>query len=461
MSKIYINNPSKIIERLKNNDIPLDFNWNTDNYRNIPVPKTIPAEPVKKNIAHLELIDEGLRDGLHGVSYFPTTEEMLQYIQEIYDFGVKYITVGIFPGFGNKVDTSIKTLLKVLSKEFPAIHPIVLSLSTQDSLMWTAQCLEANSNLNALIFVGTSPARMLVEEWSQNFVLKALNDSISWAVKHGIPVIGATEHTTQTHPDFLKKILDVQRDNGIYSFCIADTIGIIRPKGTYRIVKYVNKILNKNRRKKICIEWHGHRDLDNSTQNALTALASGAYRIHVIPAGIGERAGNTSTESIMLNLGNIAKENKYELKKWNMLKLSKIINTYLKMVKIQPSKHGMLSTRAFTSSLGIHSAAREKAEILAEYAYENKEYEIAKKLQNMSRTIYSAINPENIGRHHVTTIGPWSGSATIRLAYRERGGNPNHLSETTISTILEVAKKIGKELDESEINRLLFENNHS
>lgn len=449
---------SETLNKIRRGKLPLDFSWNSELYPSSPIPITIPPEPLPRQIERTQIVSECLRDGLHGVPEYPAVTKMLDYVGALHELGINDITVGIFPGEGNKVDRSIKSLLGGMRDEYPNVNPIVLCLAREDSLKWTADCKQINPNLNAIVFMGTAPSRLLVEGWDQEYILNQLAWAVKEAtVKHEIDVIGATEHTTQTPPDFLRKIVKTQVNNGAKIFCISDTIGIARPIGTYRIVRFVRDILNEMGANDVLIDWHGHRDTGHGLANAMTAISAGADRIHAVARGIGERAGNTPLEGILVNSTNILDEAGMN-NPWKIEKLSEILDMYSQIVNNPSPIHGVLAERAFTTSLGIHTAAMLKAEQLAMEAREAGDFELADKLEAMSGTIYSAIDPKSIGREHQITISPWSAASTVRLAYLARGGDPELLADRTINNILNTAKGLGRELSGDELERLF--NNH-
>jgi 2-isopropylmalate synthase len=446
---------SSALEKLENGEIPLDFNWQRDPHPNSPVTRYLKAEPDSQQAGRVKIVAEDLRDGLHGVAEYPQLDHMISYVDALAGLGVDIMTVGIFPGEGNKVDRTIKGLLGKMRDEHPEVTPIVLSQASEAALNWLGDCKQINDKLNAIVFLGTAPSRLLVEEWSQKFIL----DKLAWAVNYatnklGVDVVGATEHTTQTPPDFLKKIIDVQVQNGAKCFCIADTIGIARPPGAYRLVSYVKGVLNEIGANDVLVDWHGHRDLGNDVGNAMAAIAAGADRVHTVARGIGERSGNTQMEAVMLNLNMIMAEEGLNVP-WDLSRLSDVVEAYGIMVKVPAPEHGPMSKRSRKTSLGIHTAAILKAMDLAREAAQLGKNELSQKLGEMAQTIYSAVDPNLIGRKHEISVGPWSGSSTVRLAVLTMGGDPKKLAESEIQRVLDTAKQLGRELTVNELQGLL------
>ncbi len=422
----------------------------------VPLPHCLPAEPTPRQIQQVCLVSEDLRDGLHGVAEYPSVKQMLNYIGVLNDFGVSIMTVGIYPGKETKISKAIQTMLSEMRTNYAHITPNVLCLATEDSIRWTAECKQLNPKLQALVFMGTAPSRLLAQNWTEKFVL----DKLAWATKeithtYHIPVIGATEHTTQTPPAFLKKIIQTQVNNGATTFCIADTIGTARPVGVYRIIKFVKQVLKEMQAEQVLIDWHGHRDMGNDVANAMTAIAAGADRIHTVARGIGERAGNTSLESIVLNSTRILAE-QGEKSAYHLEKLTEVLETYTKLVNVPAPSHGPLSIRAFRTSLGIHSDAINKALLLAQAAAKQNEPALAHKLEEMARCIYTAVDPKSVGRTHEILVGPWSGKSTIALAAKLNYDiNPTTLTNEQMTHIQTTASSFNRELTTEELRKLL------
>lgn len=446
-----------VVARLKRGDLPLDFNWNRAPHPDVPLPSSLPAEPGADQIRRVQLVAEDLRDGLHGVTRYPCGQEMLDYAGALAALGVTQITLGIYTGGKKTLDGVTKELLAKLRDSYAEITPRVLCLTTADSLAWLAECKMIHPRLEAIVFMGSAPSRFLVEEWDQAYVLRRMAWAIEEAVvRYGIAVIGATEHTTQTPPDLLREIIRTQVEHGAQAICLADTIGVARPIGTLRIVQFVQRVLRELGAAQVLIEWHGHRDLGNDLANALTAMAAGVDRIHTVARGIGERAGNTQLEAVLLNCAAILAEAGAPCP-WQLEQLTRVLRMYDALADVPEPAHGPLSQRSHTTSLGIHTAAMLKAARLAQEADRAGDATLARQLDQLSAQIYTAVNPAQVGKHHTIIVGPWSGASTVRLAYNAWGGNGRALSPAAVERILAVAEARGRELESAELRALFAE----
>lgn len=448
------------IERLSSGELPVDFNWNAERHPRVAIPVRISSEPTPGQARKVILVSEDLRDGLHGVPKQPALVKRIEYVGQMYDLGIRSMTVGIFPGTeGSKIDRTTRGLLAEMKTSFPEVTPIVLTLARQDAIDWTLKCKAINPRLTSIAFMGTAPSRLLVEGWSQELIEQKLAWLVRELVKGEVDVIGATEHTTQTPPDFLERIIRTQVLNGANRVCLADTIGWIRPIGAVRLTGFVRGILHEMGRDDVIIDWHGHRDTGNEVGNALAAISAGAEAVHVVARGVGERSGNTSMEAVMINLAKIVEEGGQRVG-WDLSKLDKVLAMYSKMVGVETPQHGPLSANAFRTTVGIHTAAILKAEQLAQEAGRQGKSELKRRLEEMSRTVYAGVDAEKVGRKLEVAVGPYSGASTVRLAASHLGIEAGSLSDGLIQTVLDTAKNLDAELTEEQLKTLLHNNHH-
>lgn len=422
-----------------------DFNWNFDKYKNIPIPTKINLQPTIEQAINVKFRCEALRDGLGLVKIIPSIDLSMNYVDLAYKFGIRYMTVGIFSGFNTKADKYIRTLLKKMYESYPDIIPMVLCLTTKKSIDWLIECKQINPNLEALLFMGSAPSRMIAEGWDKNFVLDSMKYAFKRVANEGINIVGATEHTTQTPPDYLKEILKVQVDAGgeaLKSFIIADTIGVANPTGMYRLVSWLKKTFKDLQAPQIKIEYHGHDDLDNATANSMAAISAGAEFIHTVPRGYGERAGNTRLEAVALNLYEILDNTKHELP-WNFKVLNDLLVAYDHVVKLPTPKNGIMGINSFKTGYGLHGAAMQKLKEKAREARKNHDTKKANQFEEMYQTVYCAVDPEAVGRKYEIVVGPSTGVRGIQLAAELEG---YVISQEKAKQIYEVISEFDKPL---------------
>jgi 2-isopropylmalate synthase len=222
------------------------------------------------------------------------------------------------------------------------------------------------------------------------------------------------------------------------------------------LVTFIKNYLKEIGHPEIVIEWHGHRDMGNDLENAMMAISAGATRIHTVPRGIGERAGNTQLEAVLLNAKAILEENNQQ-GPWHMEKITQVLDTYNQIVRVPVPKHGPLSENSFSTTLGIHTDAMSKADRLADEADKLGEHDVAKRLRRIRETVYSAVDPGAVGRQNEVGVGPLSGSSTVRyyVSLNHPDYDMSKLTEETVRKILLTAKNLGRKLTPYEFEDIL------
>lgn len=141
------------------------------------------------------------------------------------------------------------------------------------------------------------------------FVEKAYGKSIEWAKKAAIEATLAAKELglyvsfftidgTRTDIDVLLDIIDeIQSKGHMDAFVLADTFGCVHPQSVFPIISKVKK-----RFPGIPVESHMHMHFGLGAANTLTAVAAGAEVAHVAMSGIGEGAGNTPLEDVVLSM---------------------------------------------------------------------------------------------------------------------------------------------------------------
>jgi 2-isopropylmalate synthase len=111
----------------------------------------------------------------------------------------------------------------------------------------------------------------------------------------------------------------------------------------------------------------------------------------------------------------------------------------------------VLGRRYSHTSSGIHTAAILKAHHLADRAREAGNAELEGALREMSRTVYSAVDPAAIGGVPSVAVSPWSGASSVKLACMLSGRDPRELSPETVEGLLARANELGRELTPEEL----------
>lgn len=130
-----------------------------------------------------------------------------------------------------------------------------------------------------------------------SWVLSRAESLITAARAHFDRVTVGAQDATRADEDFLLQFASCAKTAGAHRLRIADTVGISRPATVDRLMRAIKKAVPG-----LDLEFHGHNDLGMATANALTALEAGAQAVSVTVNGLGERAGNTALEQMVMAL---------------------------------------------------------------------------------------------------------------------------------------------------------------
>ncbi|MGI0029505.1 MAG: LeuA family protein, partial [Nitrososphaera sp.] len=168
---------------------------------------------------------------------------------------------------------------------------------------------------------------------------------------HGLKSRFTMEDASRTEPSFLVEMCKEMNRRGIERISIPDTVGIMRPRGMYSLVKMVYDSIDRS---KTSLDVHCHNDVGLALANALSGCEAGADQIHTTIDGFGERTGIPSLAETAVALTLIyGSDNDLRL---HMLRdLSRMISEYtgLPVAESKP----IVSDSAYKHKAGTHLAA--------------------------------------------------------------------------------------------------------
>jgi 2-isopropylmalate synthase len=242
-------------------------------------------------------------------------------------------------------------------------------------------------------FIGSSPVRQYTEGWTLDWLLRNTEEAITFAVREGLDVMYVTEDTTRSDPETLRAIYTCAIRAGARRICIADTVGHATPAGAAAVVRFAAGLI-ADLGGEVGIDWHGHRDRDLAVANSIAAIDAGASRVHGVALGIGERAGNTPMDLLIVNLvmmGYIQRD---------LHRLMEYAQTVAEACGVTiPDNYPVLGRDPFRTATGVHAAALIKA--------------WRKGDRDLMDRVYSSIPASLVGRQQEIEIGPMSGKSNV------------------------------------------------
>src|SRR5438552_7817834 len=251
--------------------------------------------------ARVDLNDETLRDGLQSPSVRdPALDVKKRLLHLMADLGIVAADIGL-PGAGPRVVEQVRALATEIRDAKLPLAPNCAARTVISDIEPIVRVVdEVGITIEAATFIGSSPIRQYAEDWTLDRILQSTEEAVTYAVKHGLPVMYVTEDTTRAKPDALKALYGAAIDCGATRICLADTVGHATPDGVKALVKFVKEDIVKEHR--VAIDWHGHRDRGMGLINCLAAIEAGVDRIHGTALGVGERVGNAEMDLLIVNL---------------------------------------------------------------------------------------------------------------------------------------------------------------
>lgn len=383
----------------------------------------------------VELDDETLRDGLQSPSVRrPSIGEKIEILHRMEGLGIDAVNLG-YPGAGPRALADVVALAREIDRAGLRIRPNCAGRTHPADIHPIAEAQQRSGvPIQAAVFLGSSPIRRYAEGWDLDFLLRTTEEAVGLARSLEMDVMYVTEDTTRAEPEDLRRLYTAAIEAGARRICLADTVGHATPWGVANLVRFIRGVVEATG-EDVRIDWHGHRDRGLDVPNALVALAEGAHRVHGCALGIGERAGNTAMDVLLVNL---------KLLGWIDRDLRGLPD-YCRAVSCAtgiriPPNYPVVGKDAFETSTGVHAAAILKA--------------MRKGDRWLADRVYSGVPAEEFGREQVISIGPMSGRANV-IGWLARRGLA--VDDAVVDRILERAKSSDHVLSDAEVFAVLGE----
>jgi 2-isopropylmalate synthase len=377
--------------------------------------------------------DETLRDGLQSPSVIqPEIQDKVYLLYLMNDLGIDTADLGLC-GAGEKFKYHVTVLAREIVKQKMPIQPQSAARSIVSDIVPIVEVSEdVGVPIEAAVFLGTSPIRQYAEGWDVNFLLKQTEESVSFAVKHGIPIMFVTEDTIRAQPETLRQVYTAAIRAGAHRICAADTVGHITPYGVRALITFLRKLVDEID-PSVGIDWHGHKDRGLDVINSLTAIEAGADRVHGCGLGIGERSGNTPMELLLVNLNLLGWADR------DLTKLPEYCDVISeKCGAVIPFNYPVVGADSFRTATGVHAAAIEKA--------------LSRNDDWLAEHVYCGVPSSMVGRAHKIEIGPLSGEHNVRFFLKK---NKIEENPAFVTKILEVAKRSNRLLSDDDVRRIV------
>jgi 2-isopropylmalate synthase len=284
--------------------------------------------------------------------------------------------------------------------------PVIASLARThpDDIDRAADALAPAARKRIHVFASTSPIHMeQMLRMTPQEVLRSVVESVTRAKRYSDDVEFSPQDATRSDPDFIVEVCRAAVAAGATTINIPDTVGYAMPEDFVALLSRVYDDVRQGN-EDVIISTHCHNDLGLAVANSLSAIHAGARQIEGAINGIGERAGNTSTEEIIMAITTRQDHFGVEIgaNTTEIFETSRLVSS-LTGYPIQFNK-AVVGRNAFAHESGIHQHGV---------------------LRN--RETYEIMDPSAIGHQSMIVLGKHSGRAAFADALSKLG---IHLGDT-------------------------------
>ncbi len=405
------------------------------------IPKTEPSEdelffdwaaegPLTFDVSFDVMVqDETLRDGLQSPSATdPSVDTKIEILHLMDELRIDSVCVGL-PGAGERQYAASETLCREIADHRLKIRPNCAARTLAVDVKPIVELSQQTGvPIEACMFIGGSPIRQYVEGWTVESIVERIRDAVGPTAKEGLDIMFVIEDAVRSSPDHLKQFFTAAVDAGAKRVCLCDTVGTAIPEGVTNLVTWARELLDEIG-DDIGIDWHGHRDRGLSLANTLAAIKGGADRVHGTALGIGERAGNTPMEQILVNLKLVG------LRDHDLDALPRYVEAVSRALDMPMTANmPIVGDDAFRTATGVHAAAVIKA--------------LDKGDDWLGDRVYSGVPATWVGRQQEIEVGAMSGHSNV-VHYLRVNGLPH--DPAVVEAVFARAKQSAKVLTADEI----------
>src|SRR5579872_4361782 len=308
---------------------------------------------------YVRIFDTTLRDGEQSPGATMTSGEKLEVARALARLGVDVIEAG-FPAASPDDLSAVRTIAERVggrpvegrpSADPPRICGLARASRGDIDRAWEAVKPAARPRVH--LFLATSDLHMKHKlRMSRADVLARISEMVAHARSLCEDVEFSPEDAGRSEPDFLYEALERAIAAGATTLNIPDTVGYTTPDEFGALIRGI--VANVPGAGGVIISVHCHDDLGLATANTLAGIHAGARQAEVTINGIGERAGNTSLEEVVMALA--TRSAKFGLETGvdatQLVRVSRLVSTVTAMVV--PSNKAIVGANAFAHESGIH-----------------------------------------------------------------------------------------------------------
>ena len=374
----------------------------------------------------VQIFDTTLRDGEQVPGCKLNTEQKLVIAEQLDLLGVDIIEAG-FPVSSPGDFKSVEEISKIVK------HATVCGLtrSVENDIKVAAEALKYAKTPRIHTGIGTSESYIKFKfKSTQEDIIERAVKAVSYAKSFVEDVEFYAEDAGRTDNEYLARVCEAVIKAGATVLNIPDTTGYCLPHEYGAKIKYLKE--NVKGIDKAILSCHCHNDLGLATANSIEGVINGARQIECTINGIGERAGNTALEEVVM----ILRQHPYlnldtNIKSEMLYGISQLVSDSMG-IYTQPNK-AIVGANAFAHSSGIHQDGVIK-----------------------NRETYEIIDPKDVGvTESAIVLTARSGRAALAYRAKNIGYELTKLQLDEIYTnFLDFADK-KKEVDDNDIHQII------
>jgi len=333
------------------------------------------------------VFDTTLRDGEQSPGATMTVEEKLEMADALVLLGVDIIEAG-FPA----ASPGDFEAVRMIAKRAKGAVIAGLARANENDIERAATAVKDADQSRVHTFIATSDIHLEHKlRMTREQVLERAAKMVAFAKSFTSDVEFSAEDATRSDRDFLVQVFSAAIKAGATTLNVPDTVGYTTQHEYRSLIEHLRATVEGI--DDVIISVHCHNDLGMATANTLAAIAAGARQVEVTVNGIGERAGNTALEEVVMTLATRGEQygGAYtNIKKERIVPTSRML-TNLTGLQVQVNK-AIVGGNAFAHEAGIHQDGMLK-----------------------NRTTYEIMNPQDVGWEGTKLIvGKHSGRAAFR-----------------------------------------------
>ena len=346
---------------------------------------------------YVKIFDTTLRDGEQSPGATMTSAEKLEVARSLARMGVDIIEAGFPAASPDDLEAVRRIAVEVGTQpkgqpdaKVPVITGLARANKPDIDKAWEA--IKDADKPRIHTFLATSAIHMKHKlKMDPEEVVQRVSEMVAYARSLCADVEFSPEDAGRSDPEFLYVVLGEAIKSGATTLNIPDTVGYTTPDEYFKLIDGIIKH-TPGMHDGITVSVHCHDDLGMATANALAGIQAGARQAEVTINGIGERAGNTSLEEVVMTLKTRHPIFNLEtgIETQQLSRVSKLVSNYTGIV-VQPNK-AIVGANAFAHEAGIHQDGMLK-----------------------HQTTYEIMRPEDVGVNQTTLVmGKHSGRAALR-----------------------------------------------